>query len=316
VRRLTPPLEGLEAFLLAAQSESFRVAAGALALSPSAFTRRIQTLEAFLGTSLFDRSAAAPMLTEAGRAYLREIEPALEAIRAATARLNKPAVTVRVKASQSFAISWLMPRSSDFELQTKRSIELVLSRDLGLLRLGRAEVAIAPGPSDFGGLPWERLIELDAAVVAAPRLADGRAPPRCVEDLSDHTLLQVQSPGDLWGRWLAGAGAVPFRPNSSMVFENLALMYEAAANGLGVALAIPTVAEAYLESGRLRPCLRQRAAMGADYNLVFASDAVRRRSEVQAFTQWMRKQAERSRVRFAELLGGHATPVGVLTQAA
>ena len=166
-----------------------------------------------------------------------------------------------------------------------------------------AEVAVAPGPSEFGRLPFERFIELEAAIVAAPRLADGSEPPRSLAELDGHTLLNVQSPDDLWRRWLNRAGgATPAAP-PSLVFENLALMYEAAANGLGLALAIPTVADRYLEAGRLRPCMPVRAAVDADYNLIFASEAVRRRADVRAFTQWIKQQAERSRARFAELVG-------------
>ncbi|MDB5685965.1 MAG: hypothetical protein JWR77_554, partial [Rhizorhabdus sp.] len=70
----------------AAQARSFRAAAASIALSPSAFSRRIQALEAFVGTALFDRSGPMPCLTDAGTRYLAEIGPALEIVRRATRR--------------------------------------------------------------------------------------------------------------------------------------------------------------------------------------------------------------------------------------
>jgi len=303
VRRTAPPLQGIEAFVVAAGAPSFRVAADRLALSPSAFTRRIQSLEGFVGARLFDRAAGTSSLTEAGQAYREEVEPAIEAIRAATARLRSPPTrSVRVMASQSFAISWLLPRSPEYQAQSGQAIDLVLSRDLSLLRLGRADVAVANGPADFGGLSYERLLELDGAPVSAPALADGRGPPRTLEELRGHTLLSVQTPQDLWPSWLARAGAAEPVGGPGMVFETLTLMYEAAANGLGIAVAVPTVADRYLEAGRLRPCFPLQAATGADYNLVYASEAVRRRPPVRAFATWMKRQAEGSGARFGQLL--------------
>jgi DNA-binding transcriptional LysR family regulator len=314
VRRSAPPLQGIEAFIVAARSPSFRAAADALALSPSAFSRRIQALEDLLGAVLFDRAAAGPTLTEAGEAYRREVEPAIEAIRAATARLRAPAppAGVRVMASQSFAISCLMPRSADFQAETGVHLEMVLGRDLHQLRLGRADVAVAYGPSDFGGLPSEQLIALDGAVVSAEVLTGGRAPPRRPDELAGHTLLGVHTPGNLWPRWLARAGVAEPPPVRPLMFETLTLMYEAAANGLGVALAIPTVADRYLDAGRLRACFDLRAPTEADYNLVFASEAVRRRPDVRAFSAWMRSEAQRSAGAFARRLERPAETPAVL----
>jgi hypothetical protein len=62
-RRL-PPLPAIEAFLFAARLSSFRAAAQQLALSPSAFSRRLQTLEAFTGVALFERSALPTLADE------------------------------------------------------------------------------------------------------------------------------------------------------------------------------------------------------------------------------------------------------------
>jgi LysR family transcriptional regulator, glycine cleavage system transcriptional activator len=48
-RRRLPPLHNFEAFIVAASSPSFRVAAQSLALSPAALSRRIQSLTNYLG---------------------------------------------------------------------------------------------------------------------------------------------------------------------------------------------------------------------------------------------------------------------------
>jgi len=87
--RTAPPLEAIQAFLAAVRAASFRAAADELALSPSAFSRRIQSLEAFLGVALYDRSGPTPRLTEAGERYHRDLEPAFEAICTATKAVRR-----------------------------------------------------------------------------------------------------------------------------------------------------------------------------------------------------------------------------------
>jgi LysR family glycine cleavage system transcriptional activator len=76
MRRRLPPLDNIEAFVAAAASPSFRVAAESLALSPAAFSRRIQSLSEHVGVKLFERCGSGARLTEAGRRCLELVEPA------------------------------------------------------------------------------------------------------------------------------------------------------------------------------------------------------------------------------------------------
>ena len=66
--RKAPPLESIEVFVAAAKAGSFRAVARDLALSPSAVSRRIAGLEAFLGRALYDRTGPMPRLNADGRA--------------------------------------------------------------------------------------------------------------------------------------------------------------------------------------------------------------------------------------------------------
>jgi DNA-binding transcriptional LysR family regulator len=92
---------------------SFRAAAQQLALSPSAFSRCLQTLEAFTGAALFDRSAP-PELTGAGRQYCRAIAGRLDEVLAA---------------------NWLMPRFSRFlKRNPDIDVDIIIGQDLNLVR--------------------------------------------------------------------------------------------------------------------------------------------------------------------------------------
>lgn len=236
--------------------------------------------------------------------YRDEMRVALETIRAATLRLRTPPRgRLRLMCPQSFAMNWLMPRMPGFiTANPDIDLQLVIGRDMETLRQGRADAAIMSGPRNVGTLPTIPLIELEAVVVSAPSMAGGRTPPRNVAELHQHCLLGVDTPSDLWPRFLARIGAPDPKPRLTTTFETLALMYEAAATGLGVTLAIPAVCDKYLRDGRLEPCFDAHAQLDADYSLVLADSATARRQDVRLFSQWLVEEMEHSRLAFADIL--------------
>jgi LysR family glycine cleavage system transcriptional activator len=308
--RLAPPLQAIQAFIAATKAPSFRAAADELAISPSAFSRRISSLEAMLGVALFDRSGAAPRLTEVGKRYSQQLEPAVDAIRAATEGIRDAPKgrRLRLMCPPSVAIGWLMPRLRDYSALCggQEEVDLVVSRDLDALRLGQADIAIASGPRDYGELLCEPLLRLRGAVVSAPSMAGGRSPPRSFAELQDCRLLAVPSPADmrldLWREWSVAAGYPDAVLPEPLLYESGTLMHEAAANGMGVALAVPALSETYLRSGRLRPCFESRAELKASYNLVYATSSVRRRQDVRALTAWLTVEMQASVSTYSSLV--------------
>jgi LysR family glycine cleavage system transcriptional activator len=85
MRRL-PPLTAIEAFVQVARLGSVKAAAEALALSSPALSRRIQSLERFLGHPLFERRHQAMHLTPDGERLLAEIGPSLDGLARAMER--------------------------------------------------------------------------------------------------------------------------------------------------------------------------------------------------------------------------------------
>lgn len=301
MRRSTPPLQSIQAFLLAVRATSFRAAADELALSPSAFSRRIQSLEAFLGVALYDRSGPVPRLTESGARYRRELEPAMEAIEAATFGLRRLPKTgrLRLMCPPSFAINWLMPRLRTYnDRNDGQAVDMVIGRDLDSLRLGRADLAIASGPRAFGGLLTEPFLALKGALVSAPVLAGGLEPPRSFDELSKHRLLGVDPPADLpvdlWSGWLSARGYRGPNLPESQKFDTWALMYEAASNGMGITIAVPAVSETYLRDGRLKPCFGGSSELRMHYSLVYANSDLKERPDVRALATWMTAQIQES----------------------
>jgi DNA-binding transcriptional LysR family regulator len=79
----------LDAFLVVARERSFRRAADALAVSPSAVSHTIRMLEGRLGVRLLNRTTRSVSLTEAGQRLCARLTPAFADIRGAV----KEAVT-------------------------------------------------------------------------------------------------------------------------------------------------------------------------------------------------------------------------------
>jgi DNA-binding transcriptional LysR family regulator len=310
------------------------VAAAELALSPSALSRRIQSLEAFLGVNLYDRSGPVPRLTAVGERYCQDLEPAIESIYAATAAVRHvPAAgRLRLMSPPSFAISWLMPQLREYyDRNGAQDVDLVISRDLDTLRLGRADMAIAAswwqwsrgeelisqqfpiasGPRNFDGLLIEPFLQLTGAVVAAPTLAGGRSPPRSLDELATHRLLSLDvvsdMPQDLWQGWLARTGYRGPLLQEPLRFGTWTLMYEACANGMGVTIAVPAVAESYLRDGRLKPCFGGQTELGGHYNLIYANSSVQRQPDVRALVSWLTAKMRGSVTNYTALVGDVST---------
>jgi len=78
----------LEAFVMAAEKASFRMAAEALFLSPPALSRRVERLEAALGVRLLERTTRHVQLTPVGQDFLQEARRALAGLEDAVQRVD------------------------------------------------------------------------------------------------------------------------------------------------------------------------------------------------------------------------------------
>lgn len=294
--RQMPPLEAVEAFLAAARARSFRAAATSLALSPSAFSRRIQLLERFAGQRLFDRTGPTTVLTCEGSRYLAEVGPAIEAIQHATTSLRavRGERPLRIASSHSMAAEWLMPRLPKLLADIGLEVALTVSRDPELLRAHHVDLALWGGPTRNQGTIVDVIAELDAVPVAAPRLADGRRPPASLAAFADHRLIEVQASAGLWRHWLRRAGYRGPRPAIAATYETNQLKNEAAASGMGVALAVPLVTERFLADNRLIACAAVRMPTDQSYCMHYAGNDVRSRSDVKAFLGWLQQEARSS----------------------
>ncbi|MDR3417072.1 MAG: LysR substrate-binding domain-containing protein [Nevskia sp.] len=288
MRRRSPPWGAIEAFIVASRAPSFKDAAAQLALSPAAFSRRIRTLEDHVGLRLFDRAGPVPVLTVSGQRYLERLQPSYEAMRAATEWMapDPERRALRVGVSQSFAVSWLVPRLPRFHRHAP-GIELVLQTwaDNVDLVSGATDLRILYGHGDWDQFVCEKLLDLQAFVVSAPALADGRPPPRRIEEIAAYPLLELAHPPNQWERWLSDAGS-PAAPLRRQLFDSAQVAYEAAAQGLGLALGVPPLVDTFIAGGRLRQLFEPALPMSGAY-YVAALPEFRRHEAVQTLWRWL-----------------------------
>lgn len=294
MKRQAPPFAAIEAFVAVGRSRSFKDAAAALNLSAATVTRRIQALEAHLRTTVVDRKQGRVALTLAGERYLRRLEPAFEAIRHAGQWTGAGAPSdeeqpLRLGVSESLATTWLMSGLPRFRrCLTSIDIEIVTQRSAGEAEVPDMELRLGGG--DWPGWRTHKLFELEACVVSPKRLLDGRHSPPRLESLPHYPLLELSDPLQQWAPWLARLQlAPPYR--EPRMFDSAALLYEAAAQGWGVALGVAPFVDPYVDSGRLRRVFDVALPLGACYLAIRVDRLGDER--IQAFRRWIQAEAAR-----------------------
>ncbi|MCD9032313.1 LysR family transcriptional regulator [Luteimonas sp. Y-2-2-4F] len=246
-------LSALAAFESAARHQNFAHAAEELHLTPSAVSHHVRKLEARLGVPLFRRHARGVALTAEGRRLadtaggaINDLDAVMRDLRAGLDDRH----TVHLTTLHSFAFAWLVPRLPDLAARHP-DIRLRVDTGFALTRFDEAgpDLGIRFGPGHWPGLTTHLLLEEALFPVASPRLpgiGDIRGPgdiPRfpLVADLSHLG----------WHDWLRGNGVRGADIAPRFVFSDSTDMLEAAAQGLGVALAREHVVTPWLGDGRL-----------------------------------------------------------------
>ncbi len=249
----TPSFHELQAFVASAESGSATQAATTLGLTQSAVSRSINTLEARLGVKLFHRVRRRLVLSDAGRALLRDAARLL-------ADLDQTALTVmsfgghrdvlRLAALPTFGAVWLMPRLARFaEVAPEVTFDMATTL---------APIAFDQGPFDFAVIRGRQrpgdvvLAEERLVVVAAPQLLPEKGKPLADKDLARLPLLQQATRPNLWRDWFLDAGLDPITIARGARFEQFGMVLAAARAGMGVALVPEVLVTDEIARGELR----------------------------------------------------------------
>src|SRR4051812_14692758 len=297
-QRSLPPLDLLRGFESAARHLSFTRAASELFLTQSAVSRQIQSLEEFLGVTLFERRHKALALTDAGRAYFRTVGPVLDELREATRRLRetRSGHVLTVTTTVSFASMWLVPRLARWRKEHP-GIDGRITATHDVLDLEREGIDLAIRdcpvnrvPAGAGHLAGEHL----APMCSPESLREAKREKRPLArpaDLRHHVLLTLHDtkgrwPWLSWAAWLEAMHVEDFLPLGTLAYDQYDQVIQAAMHGQGVALGRMTLASQMLRERKLVPLFGERQQLARAYHAVYAkgSDA---REEAQAFVEWL-----------------------------
>ena len=237
MRRL-PPLGAIEAFVQVARLGSAKAAAQELALSAPALSRRVQSLERFIGKPLFDRRHQAMVANADGERLLAQIAPVLDQLSDAVEAMTSSTEVLRLRLGilPLYASQRLFPHLG--ELRATHP-ELHLDIDTaghGISRLGEGLDAVIALARDIDPALYAKWLDRNSVyVIGAKSLVEGKTPVTRPEQLAGLTALVHRDMPDTFTAWREAAGLSELEPLAIDIFDSGALMLEAAAQGIGVA---------------------------------------------------------------------------------
>ncbi|KAF1053310.1 MAG: Glycine cleavage system transcriptional activator [Stenotrophomonas maltophilia] len=271
--RHLPPLYAVRAFEAAARHASFTRAAEELAITQSAVSRHIRTLEEYFACQLFQRQGRQLRLTEAARLLLPGLSEGFDALERACSSLRRDDAVLRLKAPSTLTMRWLLPRLGAFR-RANPDIEVQLTSAW----MDVDEVDFEREPFDCAVLlsegrfrdDWHsaRLFAEWLIPVGAPELlADG---PWDAQRLARAELLHPTPDRRDWRRWLARMGlGEQVSLKGGQVFDTLELSTVAAMRGYGLSIGDLVMVAEDAADGRLALPWPSAVASGESYYLVW-----------------------------------------------
>lgn len=252
-------LPALHHFAAVVRHGSFRAAARALNLSPSAMSHAVAMLERRLGVALLNRTTRSIALTPEGRALLDGLAPALaqidESVEAATALSRTVAGSLRIAAPRSVSSFLLLPLIKAFreqyadvsvEIHVDDSLQNIVAEgfDFGM-RFGDVlepdMIATAIGP------------ETRVLLIASPDYLRAHGIPESPDDLSHHRCIGRRFPsGALFGwSFIKGEEQRTITPASMLILNDDLLIRQAVKDGIGIGFSFAESVQDDLAAGRL-----------------------------------------------------------------
>lgn len=270
-------LQELEIFIAIARHLNFRKAAEERNVTPSTLSHTLSNLEQRTGVRLLSRTTRSVSLTEAGRAFLLRIEPAMLDLSLAVDELNDwrsdPRGTLRLNLPRSaealYLRTLLLPfrqRYPDIALEVTTSDSFVNIVEGGFdagVRFGEAI------PQDMVAIPFGPKIR--GAVVASPDFIARYGTPQHPRDLVNFSCIQHRFPSGVNYKWefSDGGQALEIAVKGGLTLDSDAMMMTAALSSAGLAFVIKDMAQAQLESGELVEVLADFAAPSAGFWLYY-----------------------------------------------
>ncbi|AEG94780.1 LysR substrate-binding domain-containing protein [Ramlibacter tataouinensis] len=281
-----PPIQCLLTFEALARLRSVTQAADELCVTPSAVSHRVRQLEQMLGTKLFGRADFS--LTTEGSEYLAHVREGITALGRFPGQGGAQGKRkLRVAVTPTFSRSILMPRLRGFT-EAYPEIDLTLQVSIPLLDVVAedADLMIRFGTGRYADVEHVCLMTDEVTPLASPAYLRENGPFDDIGELLGAKL--IKSPLEPWRTWFLAHGVDAGEPAEGSSFNDIGLMCDAAAQGLGVALVRLKLGQPWLESGQLERVSARSVPSPHAHYLCWRTGALER-WECQAFADWLKK---------------------------
>jgi LysR family glycine cleavage system transcriptional activator len=302
VRRL-PPFFALRALEAAARHRSYSRAAAELAVTHGAVSQQIRKLEAELGARLFERQGNAMVPTPEAQRLAEEVSRGLGILQNALGAFASAAERdpLVVSLDPQFATRWLPTRLSRLLADPAgANLELRAEERRADFVTDGVDVAVRYGAGHWAGVEAAHLFTETLFPVCSPSVWAAH-PMRGPQDVLTAPLVHHRHRP--WSLWFEAFG-LQAPGAAGPVFDDSLMVAEAAAAGLGVALARSGLVEADLASGRLVRPLQEDICSELGFFVVWRADS-RKAARIHALRDWL---VAETRAAAAEGdMGGEAT---------
>jgi LysR family glycine cleavage system transcriptional activator len=286
-----PPFIALRALESAARHQSYSRAADELAVTHGAVSQQIRRLEEELGVTLFVRQGNLMAPTPPALALAGEVTQALATLRrgveAVRVQAGGPLVLSTVPA---FATRWLAPRLGRMTAEVDEA-ELLLrveSRMADFVADG-VDAGLRHGEGNWPGLEVAPLFMDRLFAVASPDFRDRHAIASLADMIGKPLLHHTVWP---WRKWFERMSLGEAPPARGLVFEDSAMLLDAAVQGMGVALARSGLVGEDLRSGRLVRLFADELCADMGYFLVWRADSPKL-ARIHRLRDWLVAEAAR-----------------------
>ena len=285
--RRIPPIQCLLTFEALARLRSVTLTADELCVTPSAVSHRVKQLEQILGTQLFGRADFS--LTTDGSAYLAHVREGLIALQRFPGAAGMAAGKRRLKlaVTPTFARVILIPRLRQFT-EAYPEIDLALQVSIPLLDVVAedADLMVRFGTGRYADVEHAEITGDVVTPLASPAFVREHGPFDQPQDLEGTPLLR--SPLEPWRTWFGATGLDWPEPHEGSQFNDVGLMCDAAAAGMGVALVRLKLGLPWIEHGTLVRLFDIDTPSPHAHYLCWRTGAMER-WECAAFAEWLRQ---------------------------
>ena len=244
-----PPIQCLLTFEALARLRSVTQASEELFVTPSAVSHRVRQLEQIIGTKLFGRADFS--LTTEGSEYLAHVREGLailQQVPSASAVSGKR--KLRLAVTPTCARSIVIPRLREFT-EAYPEIDVTMQVSIPLLDVVAedADLTVRFGAGRYADLEFVCLTKDVITPLASPTFVREHGPFETAQDLERVALLR--SPLEPWRSWFAANGLDWPEPVDGSQFNDIGLMCDGAAAGMGVALVRLKLGAPWLDNGSL-----------------------------------------------------------------